>query len=140
MIHKGWRMFSQNFRSIAHTPGLFKTLIIISNIFKALSEYLNIFECVLCHRNEYKYLFEHQNILIFKYSCSSLFLYIFNNKKKCQVYLGISILVIPDHMHICGSLSGVPLIVRLPPIDRSKWTGQNKWVKIDRSKYTGPKR
>ena len=65
-------MISQNFRSIAYTPGLFKNIQYYSNIFKALSEYSNIFECVLCHENKYEYLYEHQNIRIFEYSCSSL--------------------------------------------------------------------
>ena len=58
MIQKWWRIFSQNFWSIAHTPGLFKTLSIIqiyskhwanirrnSNVYFVMKTNTNIYSC-----------------------------------------------------------------------------------------------
>ena len=62
-------MFFQNLRSVAHTPGLFKTLDIIYMYIQSTdSKYSNIFESEHCHQDKYEYLYEHQSINILKYS------------------------------------------------------------------------
>ena len=74
MIHKGWRMLFQNFRSIAHTPGLFKTLCIIriySKHWANIQIYLNVYFVMKTNTNIYSST-KYSNIRIFKYLCSSL--------------------------------------------------------------------
>ena len=70
MIHKGWRMFSQNVRSIAHTPGLFKTLSIIriySKHWANIQIYSNVCFVMKTNTNIYSStkIFEYSNIWIF---------------------------------------------------------------------------
>ena len=70
MIHKRWRMFSQNFRSIAHTPGLFKTLSIIRIYSKPWANiwiYSNVYFVMKTNTNIYlsTKISEYSNIRIF---------------------------------------------------------------------------
>ena len=70
MIQKGWRMFSQNLRSKAHTPGLFKTLSIIriySKHWANIRIYSNLYFVMKTNTNIYlsTKILEYSNIRIF---------------------------------------------------------------------------
>ena len=69
-MHKGWRMFSQKLRSIAHLPGLFKTLSIIqiySRHWANIWIYSNVYFVMKTNKNIYSStkIFEYLNIQIF---------------------------------------------------------------------------